>query len=133
VNIEFATEEFLSGSSVDCPHCGKETFLYASPQAKPAPKPAAPATPPQKFNEPPAQKRQSQWAVTTLKILVGFFFVVVIVSIGADALQKFNSDNGTIDDLVQGGVALLAVGIVFGFLALVVLAAKQYRARNKSR
>jgi hypothetical protein len=31
---------------VDCPHCGKETFLYASPQAKPAPKPAAPATPP---------------------------------------------------------------------------------------
>src|ERR1035437_1571518 len=46
VNIEFATEEFLSGSSVDCPHCGKETFLYASPQAKPAPKPATPASPP---------------------------------------------------------------------------------------
>ena len=26
-NIEFATEEFLSGSSIVCPHCGKETFL----------------------------------------------------------------------------------------------------------
>ncbi len=43
-NIEFATEEFLSGSDVTCPHCGKETPLYVSPQAKPAPKPAAPAT-----------------------------------------------------------------------------------------
>ena len=27
VNIEFATEEFLSGSSVPCPTCGKETTL----------------------------------------------------------------------------------------------------------
>ncbi len=35
VNIEFATEEFLSGSSVKCPECGKETTLYVSPQAKP--------------------------------------------------------------------------------------------------
>jgi hypothetical protein len=38
VNIEFATEEFLSGSSVNCPTCGKETTLNVSPQAKPAPK-----------------------------------------------------------------------------------------------
>jgi len=38
VNIEFATEEFLSGNSVKCPECGKETTLYVSPQAKPAPK-----------------------------------------------------------------------------------------------
>lgn len=38
VNIEFATEEFLSGSSVKCPECGKETTLYVSPQAKPTPK-----------------------------------------------------------------------------------------------
>lgn len=33
VNIEFSTEEFLSGSSVPCPTCGKETTLstmYAS-------------------------------------------------------------------------------------------------------
>jgi uncharacterized Zn finger protein (UPF0148 family) len=39
VNIEFATEEFLSGSAVTCPHCGKEMALYVSPQAKPAPVP----------------------------------------------------------------------------------------------
>jgi len=38
VNIEFATEEFLSGSSVKCPECGKETTLYVSPQTKPEPK-----------------------------------------------------------------------------------------------
>jgi predicted RNA-binding Zn-ribbon protein involved in translation (DUF1610 family) len=38
VNIEFATEEFLSNSNVKCPKCGKETTLYVSPQAKPAPK-----------------------------------------------------------------------------------------------
>jgi predicted RNA-binding Zn-ribbon protein involved in translation (DUF1610 family) len=38
VNIEFVTEEFLSGSNVKCPKCGKETTLYVSPQAKPAPK-----------------------------------------------------------------------------------------------
>jgi len=41
-NIEFATEEFLSGSGVTCPHCGKETQLsvtqVVSRQAKPAPK-----------------------------------------------------------------------------------------------
>jgi DNA-directed RNA polymerase subunit RPC12/RpoP len=38
VNIEFATEEFLSGSTITCPHCGKETHLFVSPQAKPVPK-----------------------------------------------------------------------------------------------
>jgi len=38
VNIEFATEEFLSGNSVKCPKCGKETTLYVSPQTKPEPK-----------------------------------------------------------------------------------------------
>jgi ribosomal protein S27E len=38
VNIEFVTEEFLSGSNVKCPKCGKETTLYVSPQTKPAPK-----------------------------------------------------------------------------------------------
>src|ERR1035437_8461607 len=51
-NIEFATEEFLSGSSVACPHCGNETFLSVSPKPKtsasslpklPTPKPSAPA------------------------------------------------------------------------------------------
>jgi hypothetical protein len=42
VNIEFATEEFLSGSSVTCPKCGQETPLSVSHQAKPAPKPAEP-------------------------------------------------------------------------------------------
>lgn len=35
-NIEFATEEFLSGSSIACPHCGKETFLSVSSKSKPA-------------------------------------------------------------------------------------------------
>ena len=64
-NIEFATEEFLSGSSVACPHCGKETFLSVSPKSKPAtsslpkltpPKPAAPTIPPpQKFTTPPLE------------------------------------------------------------------------------
>jgi hypothetical protein len=33
-NIEFATEEFLSGSGVACPHCGRETVLSVSPQTK---------------------------------------------------------------------------------------------------
>ncbi|HZF00893.1 MAG TPA: GIY-YIG nuclease family protein [Methylomirabilota bacterium] len=36
MNIEFATEEFLSGSSVICPQCGKETPIFVSPEAKPA-------------------------------------------------------------------------------------------------
>ena len=35
VNIEFATEEFLSGSSVLCPTCGRETTLFVSPEARP--------------------------------------------------------------------------------------------------
>jgi DNA-directed RNA polymerase subunit RPC12/RpoP len=30
-NIEFATEEFISGSSVACPHCGMETMPFLSP------------------------------------------------------------------------------------------------------
>ena len=42
VNIEFATEEFLSGSSVSCPKCGKETPIFVSPQAKPVQKSATP-------------------------------------------------------------------------------------------
>src|SRR5882724_9851969 len=41
-NIEFATEEFLSGSSIICPHCNNETTLSISRQAKPAPKSATP-------------------------------------------------------------------------------------------
>lgn len=53
-NIEFATEEFLSGSRIACPNCGKETLLSVSPKPKPSasslPKPAAPTMPsPQKF------------------------------------------------------------------------------------
>jgi hypothetical protein len=34
VNIEFSTDEFLSGSSIPCPTCGKETTLCVSPRAK---------------------------------------------------------------------------------------------------
>jgi hypothetical protein len=33
-NIEFATEEFLSGSNIVCPHCGKETYLSVTPKSK---------------------------------------------------------------------------------------------------
>jgi len=36
VNIEFATEEFLSGSSVICPQCGKEKTPILSVRSKPA-------------------------------------------------------------------------------------------------
>jgi hypothetical protein len=52
-NIEFATEEFLSGGSVACPHCGKETTLYVG--IKPVTKTAVSVPPPpQKFTAPVA-------------------------------------------------------------------------------
>jgi predicted nucleic acid-binding Zn-ribbon protein len=78
VNIEFATEEFLSGSSVDCPHCGKETFLYASPQAKPAPKPAAPAEPPTQKITAPATSGQQKSNLNFLPWIIVAVLVVVI-------------------------------------------------------
>lgn len=53
VNIEFATEEFLSGSTIICPKCGKDTTLYVSPQAKPAPEPAEPVLPPPSLQSKP--------------------------------------------------------------------------------
>ena len=75
VNIEFATEEFLSGSSVPCPTCGKETLLSVSHQAKPAPKPAAPVVAPPKNFIPdkkpvaPVSERVSTTALTALLFL----------------------------------------------------------------
>ncbi len=53
-NIEFATEEFLSGSSVACPHCGKETFLSVSPKSKPAVSSLSKLPPPKPTAPPPA-------------------------------------------------------------------------------
>jgi DNA-directed RNA polymerase subunit RPC12/RpoP len=56
-NIEFATEEFLSGSSVACPHCGKETFLSVSPKSKPAVSSLSKLPPPKPTAPPPAPPR----------------------------------------------------------------------------
>jgi predicted nucleic acid-binding Zn-ribbon protein len=83
VNIEFATEEFLSGSSVPCPSCGKETPLYVSPQAKPAPKPAAP--PPFPKVEKPAQKFSAERFV--------WIFVALFIVIAAFAAYKWERKN----------------------------------------
>jgi hypothetical protein len=84
VNIEFATEEFLSGSSVPCPTCGKETPLYVSPQAKPMPKPAAPATPPpQKFIAPVTSGQQK----SSLKFLPWIIVAVLVAVCGVLAVN----------------------------------------------
>ena len=90
VSIEFATEEFLSGSSVPCPTCGKETPLSVgsvSSYAKPAPKPAVPATPPQRFTEPVAAYRQKS-SMNFLPWIIVAALVVVSGLLGAGLYQE---------------------------------------------
>ena len=80
-NIEFATEEFLSGSSVACPHCGKETFLSVSPKPKPSasspPKPVAPATPPPIITAPGAAYPQKSSNKFSRRIVAAILVVVI--------------------------------------------------------
>ena len=81
-NIEFSTDEFLSGGSILCPHCGKETFLSVSPKSKPTsisrPKPAAPIIPPQQFKasaKSKVQKIQSfiPWTIVLISVCINLF------------------------------------------------------------
>jgi predicted nucleic acid-binding Zn-ribbon protein len=81
-NIEFSTEEFLSGNSIPCPHCGKETFLSVSPKSKPTsisrPKPAAPIIPPQQFKASAKSKVPNiqsfiPWAIVLISVCINLF------------------------------------------------------------
>jgi hypothetical protein len=80
-NIEFSSEEFLSGSSVVCPHCGKETLLCVSRQAKPAPQSPAPASkPPQRFTAPARSKIPTVvWTVTGVFILCALCLTAFLI------------------------------------------------------
>jgi predicted nucleic acid-binding Zn-ribbon protein len=90
-NIEFATQEFLSGSSIACPHCGKETFLSVSSKPK-SPAGLPPKLPPPKVNIPPPpiapsqiQKSSGGISRARVKILLGLgiggavFFLVTMI------------------------------------------------------
>jgi predicted nucleic acid-binding Zn-ribbon protein len=77
-NIEFSSDEFLSGSSVVCPHCGKETTLYVSVNPS-APKvrkllPAKPA--PQQFTAQKSNKNFLPWIVVAVLVVVCGFLAM---------------------------------------------------------
>jgi hypothetical protein len=107
-NIEFATEEFLSGSSVTCPHCGRETFLSVSPKPKPAvsslsklppPKPTAPTIPPpQKFTAPARSTiPKAIWIGAGILVLCALCFASILIG---ENLQKHSDQtSGTKNNL----------------------------------
>jgi predicted RNA-binding Zn-ribbon protein involved in translation (DUF1610 family) len=83
-NIEFVTEEFLSGSSITCPHCGRETILSVSPRKSPVSPP--PKLPPPKSAIPlsspaPSQTQKSSSGISRfrVKIFGGVFLALTVL------------------------------------------------------
>jgi hypothetical protein len=124
VNIEFATEEFLSGSAVTCPHCGKETPLYVSQQAKPVPKPAVPISTPQERQLSSAESLKlirQQTCYKTLRSLIDMVQILFFVAAGLLAI-------GSIGVLFEGSEELqaaakitsLIIGLVLAFILTVL-------------
>jgi predicted nucleic acid-binding Zn-ribbon protein len=106
-NIEFATEEFLSGSSIACPHCGKETFLSVSPNIKPAAsslpklsssKPIEPTvSSPQKFTAPVRAKIPTVvWIGTGIFVLCALCFASILI--GKNLQKHSDQTSGTKSD-----------------------------------
>jgi len=98
-NIEFATEEFLSGSSVACPHCGNETFLSVSP------KPKSSASLPPKLSPllvpppvtPPQLQKSSGVSRTRVKIFLAIFFGLTVLFFIFSARMTIPSDEENAD------------------------------------
>lgn len=125
-NIEFSTEEFLSGSSIVCPHCGKETLLSVSPKSKPTasspPQSAAPIAPPQQFKasaKSKAPKIQSfiPWAIALISICINLFLFYRLstlqrTQIALDMTEKseaeLKSSVQTADTIAKDNVSQLA-------------------------
>lgn len=136
-SIEFATEEFLSGSCISCPHCGGETILSVAPKSKQPTSQASPASP----NNPPqktaiaiantqTQKRvqnylafiraNSSYKVLRLIVEVAFLLLLVVGFIAAalfiigffqdEYLNRYRSAGQLFEGL---GIAVLAGVLIF--------------------
>jgi DNA-directed RNA polymerase subunit RPC12/RpoP len=98
-NIEFATEEFLPGSSVTCPHCGSETFLSVSPKTKssaslPPKLSPLPVTPPV---APPQMQKSSGVSRTRVKIFLAIFFGLTVFFSVFSAMMTIPTDEENAD------------------------------------
>jgi len=96
-NIEFASEEFLSGSAVSCPHCGKGTTLYVG--IKPAPKPAEPVPLlPQRFTAPARSKIPiGVWIGTGVFVVCALCFASILI--GKNLQKHSDQTSGTKNNL----------------------------------
>jgi len=109
-NIEFATEEFLSGSSITCPHCGNETTLSVTPKLKsqnippslsrPMPKKeigTSPSLQPKKAEKSSGFQLIEVGGILFTIITCGLFIVGCgLVFVGcADSIQESQSENNS--------------------------------------
>lgn len=111
MNIEFATEEFLSGSSVTCPKCGQETSIFVSPQAQPtqkqppAPRAVAVQKPPATFSKPDGDS-----GIAVCLRIIGLLSVVGGVFVGIIMLEDSR--------YADAGLGILASGVLSGCILL---------------